>query len=83
VKVNDRNSIVPLHKVRNLAEQAAKSEKSSQREAADKVSLSNEAQRMQEADAARIAELARAISEGRYQVDLERMAEAFVNKELP
>jgi len=82
VKVTDRNTLIPLPRVKDMAERPGRPVKGSQGHA-DRVSLSTEAQQMQQADAERVAELARAISEGRYQVDLERLAEAFVRKELP
>jgi len=48
----------------------------------DRVSLSPEAQRMQQKDLERLAEIAREVREGRYKIDLDQIAEATVRKEM-
>ena len=47
---------------------------------ADRVSLSNEVVAKQRMDTARAEAIKQAIAEGKYQVDLERLARSFVDK---
>jgi anti-sigma28 factor (negative regulator of flagellin synthesis) len=79
LKITERNTITPIRPIRERLERARV--ESSDAKPGDKVSLSAEAQERKQLEAARIAELTRAIAEGDYQVDLERLAEAFVAKE--
>lgn len=47
----------------------------------DRVSLSPEAQKLQQAELDRIEELTARVREGRYTIDLDALAEAIVRKE--
>jgi len=47
----------------------------------DRVSLSAEAQKLQQAEQGRIEELTAQVREGRYEIDLDAIAEAIVRKE--
>lgn len=47
----------------------------------DRVSLSAEAQKLQQAEMERIEELTARVREGRYEIDLDAIAEAIVRKE--
>ncbi len=47
----------------------------------DRVSLSQEVQQMQKADIERVQALSKEIAEGRYTIDLVRLAQAIITKE--
>lgn len=81
MKVSNQNTLAPVQQVKTMAQRPTgkTQEKGGPR---DTVSLSSEAQKMQKAEAARVAALADAIAKGEYQVDLEKLAQAFVSKEL-
>jgi anti-sigma28 factor (negative regulator of flagellin synthesis) len=80
LKISDRNTITPIRPIKERLERARV--ESGDAKQGDKVSLSAEALELKQLEAARIAELTRAIAEGEYQVDLELLAEAFVSKEI-
>ena len=79
MKVFDRNTIAPIQYLsrKGSAKGVGSMEASKQ---ADRVSLSNEVMAKQRLDAARVEAIRNAISEGKYQVDLERLARSFVDK---
>ena len=83
MKITARNNIIPIQRTAGPAE-AERSARPGRGSAAhpDTVKVSSQAQKMQQADARRIADLARAIADGTYQVDMERLADAFVRREL-
>jgi flagellar biosynthesis anti-sigma factor FlgM len=81
VKVTERNTLSPILEVKETTPRRQASA-ASQGEIPDRVSISDEAMKMKKADAERIAKIATAIAEGRYKVDLEKLAEALVRKEV-
>lgn len=81
MKVLDRNDITPVHYLERKSTGALRLVHNSQPQT-DRVSLSTEVVAKQRMDAARAEAIKQAIDEGRYQVDLERLARSFVEKEL-
>lgn len=79
MKITDRSTISPLPAVQAGLERASRAEEKSTGKP-DRLSLSDEAQRLLQKDAARTTALAREIAAGRYVVDLDRLAEAIVRR---
>lgn len=78
--ITDRNIIVPLQGIGTQPDHAPHGPRGGGR--ADRISLSGEALAMKRATLKRVAALTRAIIDGEYHIDLERLAEAFVGREL-
>ena len=80
MRITNRNIVAALQPLKRngIAQgpQAAANRKS------DRLSISNEAKRLQEADMERIAALKEQIANGDYEVDLEKLARAIINKGL-
>lgn len=83
MKIADHNTIAPLTKVGSRSEQTEHAiQVDLPRGEADRVSLSQEILERRQADMDRVEAIAKLIAEGNYQLDLERLAEAIVLKEL-
>ena len=80
MKITDRNTLVPISRIRGMTERHAEVEEGRKR--TDRVSLSNETQQLKKVDAERIAAISEAIADGEYKLDLKRLAEAMVSKEI-
>jgi len=79
VKITSPASVVPMRLVERGEAATPSSRPTGLR--TDRVSLSGDVQRLQQQDAERIKALTEQIAEGRYQVDLERLAAAIIAKE--
>lgn len=81
MRINDRLRLGPL--AENLLVKAKRETSSSEATGrADKVSLSSELREMQSHQSERLQAIKQAIAEGRYEVDLDRLASAIVEKGL-
>lgn len=81
MKITELNSVTPVLPLQEGAEKSARVAPSTT-ESSDRVSLSTEAQQMQAAQAARIAALQKAIADGKYAIDFDRLAEAIISREV-
>ena len=79
MKVFDRNTITPVRYINRVGSAAVMGSNQAPKQA-DRVSLSNEVVAKQRLDAARAEAIKEAIAEGRYKVDLEKLARSFVDK---
>lgn len=81
MKVLDRSNIAPVAWMeRKRAPLAANTEGPLR---LDRVSLSQEVVAKQRADAEKVGQIRQALAQGQYKVDLERLAQAFLSKEMP
>jgi len=82
VKISDRTTIAPLPQVTTVSsKRSARVESDRPAGVPDRVSFSDEVQRMLKEDAERVPAIRRQIAEGTYRVDLNQLAEAIVRKE--
>ncbi len=79
MKVFDRNTITPVQYLSRKGATPGSGAIELPKQA-DRVSLSNEVVAKQRMDAARAEAIKEAIAQGKYQVDLERLARSFVDK---
>ena len=79
MKISNINQMTPVIEVVDRTEHA--SQVRAQKTRPDRVSLSHEVQQMQKADIERVQALSKEIAEGRYTVDLVRLAQAIIAKE--
>jgi flagellar biosynthesis anti-sigma factor FlgM len=80
LRVSSTNPLMAIQKVK--ANEAATAKRKSETTTSDRVSFSDEAQRLREqARAEHISRIAESIADGSYSVDLDRLAEAFISRE--
>ena len=79
MKVFDRNTVNPVRYINRVGSAAVMGSSQAPKQA-DRVSLSTEVQTKQRMDAARAEAIKEAIAEGRYKVDLEKLARTFVDR---
>jgi anti-sigma28 factor (negative regulator of flagellin synthesis) len=80
VKVTDRSTVVPLTETRSASE-ARPAPAAAPKGKPDRISLSEEAQRLLNKKAEQIRLIAQQIAEGSYSFDLDQLADAIVRKE--
>jgi len=83
VRVNQPNLVSQVASLRKDASKALGLGKGAEANKPDRVSLSDEVAKMRAVEGARINALKQAIAEGHYEVDLDRLATAFVKAERP
>ena len=83
MKVYESNPTVPVVRPRYEMAPRLPTRESGGVAGPDKVSLSEEVQRVRQQRADRIAALKARVAEGTYKVDLDRLSERVVDKELP
>lgn len=83
MKINDRQSPPPVAPASRKSADRPSRPDTGPATPADRVSLSPEAQRLLQSNLDRVAAIKARVEEGSYKVDLDELASAIVNKELP
>ena len=79
MKVTDMKAVTPVIEIVDRSEHVSKARAAANKP--DRVSLSPEVQEMQKADIERVQALTKEIAEGRYEIDLVRLAQAIIARE--
>jgi anti-sigma28 factor (negative regulator of flagellin synthesis) len=83
VRINDRSPLVSIASVATGSSRPGASVERSAVAPSDKVKLSDTVHELREAEAQRLAGLRERIASGEYVVDLDRLAQVLVDKDLP